>query len=73
MLATLLIFAAEGTGQGGQPDTGPGILLIIGIAVLIALVFAALVWLITSRNRKARGQDAGRDEGSHPSGRVGRL
>jgi hypothetical protein len=67
-----LLLAANEKGFGGRgddPDSGVGVLVIVGIAllVIVAATVGAMLLLRSSRRRP------GSDEGSHPRGRVGRL
>jgi hypothetical protein len=68
LLSTLLLAADASSGQGADPDKGPGVALIIGIVVLVALVLAVLWWFIVRRPR-TRPQP----EGTHDRGDVGRI
>lgn len=43
-----LLVLAQGSGQGDAPDTGPGILIILGIVVAIVAIVAA-VWTFAAR------------------------
>ena len=58
-----LLVLAQGSGQGDAPDTGPGILLILGVVVAVVLVIGA-VWIVAARrgSRMPRSEPLRRDD-----------
>jgi hypothetical protein len=50
-LIAWVIAAYDGPGRGAAPDTGPGIVVILGIAVGVLAIAAAVGWWLTHRER----------------------
>ena len=55
--ATLLLLVSEGPGRGGDPSGVGGVLVVVGIAVLVALTAAAALFLALRGIRARRSAD----------------
>lgn len=48
---------AQGSGQGDAPDTGPGLLIILGVVVVIVALIAAVWTFVARRGSSVPGDD----------------